>query len=948
MKKANANGLHSAQPWNNAILGSLSHVTTTYARTVVALVLAISALAVFYTARHLEFLTSRNQLISSEKRYLQLDDEYAEAFHGLEQLVVVAEGPDLGETKAFVQYLGEELMTDKEHVQAVFYQIDTSSLQGKKLLLLPPADLRSLREKVEEYQELIKDLAIAPSLNTLLTAINRKISSAMVSHLTKGFLGLEEPEEEGEKKTTLSLSFFKSLLEQLEKALTSSQFSYHSPWADFFGNDELAGDGFLVADNKRFVFLMVEPQKRSEEFNARQESITAVRHRIAELRKIFPWVQAGVTGDEALGNDEMLAAQADSSLATMMSLVGVGVLYLLFFRSVRRMLILVMTVIVGLSWTIGLLTLTVGHLSIISIFVASILIGLADDRVVYFLSRYEEERDLGRSFSQAIHLTFTHVAPGIVTAACTNALAFYAMMLADFRGIQELGFIAGNGILLSLIVTLTFLPALLALTEGKKQWQKSMRRDTWLAGGFARWGVAVQRFRWLVLLLAAGASFLCLFALPTITFDYNLLHLQARGTESVTWELRTIENSGRSSWFALATTPSLVEAAQKAAQFEALPSVEKVETITSLVPEGQEERMRLVRALQPFFAGLPATLAVPGSANIEELRRTLERIKFKLQKDSDAWDPQKKPSEREIAKVRGLLTSVLARLDTISGQEATAALDRLQKSLFQDFAEKWALLRDNLNPPGPITLADTPPQLRERFVSADGKKFLLQIYPRQDIWERKPLEEFVSQLRQVDPDVTGSPVIGYESIRAIKDGYVEGGLYATAAILVVTVVTLRKVRDTLFPMFPVVCGMLWTAGLMWLCHLEFNLANLVAVPITIGIGVESGIYLVRRAHEEASEGWVLVGGSTGQSVALFSLSTMVGFGSLMVARHYGIFSMGLLLTLAVGSVLLVSLTVLPLLLHTPVPGVFPGGEGTEEEIETAPSVRTSAQKKASG
>jgi len=191
-------------------------------------------------------------------------------------------------------------------------------------------------------------------------------------------------------------------------------------------------------------------------------------------------------------------------------------------------------------------------------------------------------------------------------------------------------------------------------------------------------------------------------------------------------------------------------------------------------------------------------------------------------------------------------------------------------------------------------------------------------------------------------------VIGYESIRAIKDGYVEGGLYATAAILVVTFVTLRRVRDTLFPMFPVVCGMLWTAGLMWLCHLEFNLANLVAVPITIGIGVESGIYLVRRAHEEASEGWVLVGGSSGQSVALFSLSTMVGFGSLMVARHYGIFSMGLLLTLAVGSVLLVSLTVLPLLLHTPVPGVFPAGEGTEEEIETAPSVRTSAQKKASG
>jgi len=116
---------------------------------------------------------------------------------------------------------------------------------------------------------------------------------------------------------------------------------------------------------------------------------------------------------------------------------------------------------VGLSWTVGLLTLTIGHLSLISIFVAPILIGLADDQAISFLSRYEEERDLGRSFSQAIHRTFTQAAPGLIAAACTNALAFYAMMLADFRGVQELGFIVGNGMWLSLLVTLTFLPAML-------------------------------------------------------------------------------------------------------------------------------------------------------------------------------------------------------------------------------------------------------------------------------------------------------------------------------------------------------------------------------------------------------------------------------------------------------------------------------------------------------
>jgi hopanoid biosynthesis associated RND transporter like protein HpnN len=767
------------------------------------------------------------------------------------------------------------------------------------------------------------------------------MSLALATHLTEGFLGLDAPAAQGEQKAPLSLSFLNSLLEQMEQTLAAS-LSYHSVWGNFFGNEKLTSDGFLVSDDKRFVFLLVDPQKRGEGLNPRQESIATIRHHIADVRTAFPRVQAGVTGDEALWNDEMLAAQADSPLATVISLVGVGILYLLFFRHLQRTLILVATMSVGLSWTLGLLTLTVGHLSLISIFVAPILIGLADDQAISFLSRYEEERDLGRSFSEAIHRTFTQAAPGLIAAACTNALAFYAMTLADFRGVQELGFIVGNGMWLSLLVTLTFLPAMLTLTEGHKSWQKSMRRGTRLAREFARWGQAVQHVRRPVLLLTVGVSLLCLLALPTLTFDYNLLHLQAHGTESVSWELRILENSGRSSWFALATASSVAEVAQKAAQFAALPAVEKVQTIASLVPVGQEERQRLIQELAALIHELPVTGSPPSAVDREQLKQTLEQMKFKLQEQPAGRDTPQQPPEREmLSAVRGRLDSVLSHLNPSSEKEA-AALERLQTALFQDFAAQWALLHQNLAPSGPITLADIPAQVRSRFVSADGTKFLLQIYPRQDIWERAPLEEFVRQLRQVDSNVTGFPVMSYESIPAIKNGYLEGGLYATVAISIVAFFTLREWRATLLAMLPAGCGMLWLVGLMWLGHLTFNLANLVAVPITIGIGVESGIYLVRRAREEGRAGWVLVEGSTGQSVALFSLSTMVGFGSLMVARHSGIFSMGLLLTVAVGSVLLVSLTVLPLLLQPPPSGrreiksAFASGGRSATESESQP------------
>ena len=426
------------------------------------------------------------------------------------------------------------------------------------------------------------------------------------------------------------------------------------------------------------------------------------------------------------------------------------------------------------------------------------------------------------------------------------------------------------------------------------------------------------RQRQVLLLLLGGVTLYSLLALPFLSFDYNLLNLQAHGTESVKWEKRIIENSERSSWNALTTASTPAEAMQKAAEFQKLSSVGSVESVASLIPEQQEERLELVRSLTPLFSDLPPALPPTAPVDVPDLQATLEKLKLKIRTDNDEWDPQKKPAEQELSETRQVLLQVIERLKTMPEGEAQAALVRFQQALLRDFQDKWNLLRNNLEPSGPISFADVPVQLKTRFVSRDGTKFLIQIYPKHNIRERAPLEEFIAQLRQVDPDVTGSPVIGYESIRAMTKGYIEGAIYAFLAILIVTYFTLRRVGDTFLAILPLALGIIWTAGLMRLFGLQFNLANLVAVPLIIGIGVENGIHIVHRFREAGESGPELVAGSTGQAVALFSLTTMVGFGSLMVARYYGIFSMGLLLTVAVGSVLVASLGVLPLLLTHPV------------------------------
>lgn len=928
-------------PWHRHVLIWWSDITRVYASTVVVLVLLTSGLSLWYTSLHLGFLTDRNDLIAGDKVYLQLDEAYAKTFL-IDQLVVAAEGPDRATTQRFVRALGERLQADQHYIQDVIYQIDTSSLAGKKLLLLSPDELRTLRHNVEEYQDLIQEITTTPGLTPLLTALNRKIAEAMASHLAEGFFGLSEPEDPDEAQESaqpFDLSFLKTLLQQMVAAVGGILGAYRSPWDDFLGNAALSSQGFLVSDDDALFYLLVELRSANLEsgpesefdFDTTREAIRAIRQHIATLQQTFPQVQAGVTGDDALGNDEMVAAQADTETATVLALVGVTLLYVVFFRSLGRPVLIAVTVIIGLIWTAGMVALTIGHVSILSIYVAPILVGLCDAYGVYLITRYEEERDLGRPFAVALQTTFVMTTPGLVGGAGTTAVAFYAMTLADFRGVQELGWIAGTGVLLLLLAALTVLPAFLTLTEGRRPWQQSVRRTSLVGRGFLSWGQTIQRFRGPLLARAVVLSVACLCVVPTLSFDYNLLRLQAHNTESVTWELRILAQAGRSARFALATAPSLTEAAETAARFAALPTVEYVETITTLVPEQQAERLAVVRSLAPLFTDLSRAVPtpkhiVPEPIAIDELKPVLDSMRFKLRGEDEEWPAGTQPPAQDMADVRRLMSQLLTMLETVPAAQAIVALERLQKSVFEDFATLWALLRRNLAPSGPITLTDIPASLRSRFVGQveqggqDGTLFLLHIYPRHNIWEWEPLRAFVTQLRQVDPDVTGNPVVSYESIRAIKDGYITGGLYAAAAIPLLAFLVLRRVPDTVLALLPVGCGLLWTVGLMWLCNLSFNLANLIVIPLLIGVGVDGGINLIRRAREEPHEGWQLVGSSTGQTIALYSLDSMVGFGSLMVARHYGVFSMGLLLTLAVASVLVATLTILPLLLHAPASG----------------------------
>jgi preprotein translocase subunit SecF len=355
-----------------------------------------------------------------------------------------------------------------------------------------------------------------------------------------------------------------------------------------------------------------------------------------------------------------------------------------------------------------------------------------------------------------------------------------------------------------------------------------------------------------------------------------------------------------------------MELREKERLFDALPAVKKVDSLIDLLPENQKDRIQAVRDIAPLVSDNDFTLDDPEAIEIEGILELLEKIKFKLRKDAN-WAPGKKPRDQEILTTRQALLELIGVLKHSDPKEVFRNLMTFTVAFFADFEKKFNLLKDNTHPEEILDEETLPQQLRQRFTGKSGR-YLLQIYARENVWEKTHMTDFFHQLQTVDPQITGPSIVGFISIRKMKEGYIQGGFYALLAIIMVVFLTFRKPRPVFFSLVPLILTLLWTMGWMGWSGISFNLANAIALPLLLGIVVDDGIHVMHRFQETAPVGHSLLSGSTAKAISLTSWTTMIGFGSLLISKHFGIFSLGLLVAAAVGTAWAHSLIVLPALL----------------------------------
>jgi hopanoid biosynthesis associated RND transporter like protein HpnN len=914
------------------ILQTLVRLCCAHPALTVSMAFACAALGAGYAAHSLTLETSKFHLLPLHRQYATLYKDYAEDFGQLEDIVVVVEAPQIETSTAYAARLASVLRHGALETARISYRIDASRLEAHGLLYLPLDTLRTTLDTVAGQEELLADFAGTPTLDRLVAGINQSIGGTFLP-------GVFGPGD-GDEPNTAPARLLRDLLTQMSERIDGGP--YRSPWVNLIAAPTLAPDGgYFLSHDRRLLYVVVDLVEVPRTFATEHAAVLAIRAAIASLRQEFPSVEAGVTGAPALFSDELTAATRDGEIASVLALFLTLGLLMLAFRRLATSCAMLVVLALSLGWSLGIITLLVGQLTIFSMMFVSVVIGLGSDYGIFFLFRYREERVLGLTLVGALERTAARSGPAILLGALTAAVTFYILTIAEFSGIRDFGFISGTAILLAFLSMLTVFPATVLLLD---RWRRAPRLvpiagrpDTHRSPDLKpieRRQLQVPALEWLVgfpKTIVAAAVLLTaasLWAAPRVGFDYNLLNLQADGTESVVWERKAAAASGRSVFAALSTAASLQELEDRQAAFQRLPSVSDVQSVLSVLPDRQADKLAVLQRLGDVADSIRP--GAPRPLDLRALTVALETLKRRLDVAS-AQSGAGGPPEEIVATAR-TTSRLLERLKAREGGAVEVALADYQARLSADFAQQWRRLQLAARP-APLTPGDLPVELRRKFIGKSGH-LLLQVYSRLDLWDRQSQARFVEELRTVDPSVTGQPVVAYESTQLIERTFRLGLAYAFALVAGIAALMIRRVRETVLAMVPLILGTLWTVGIMQLAGLKFNLVNVWALPLIVGSAAEYGVNIVLRSLESEAHGeGRRLARSTVMGVVFNGLTTLAGFGSLLVAHHRGVWSLGLLLVIGSATTLIASLVVLPTLVRL-------GGERRRAEAEHSPVVAT--------
>jgi len=874
----------------------------------------------------------------SKKNY----NELLKDFGSDSRFIILIQSPDLQKNRQAAEEIGPYLQSDelKPHIGTVLYKIDFSTIKPRLLFTRDITDLQKIANEVGSEADAQRanqqnSEKISLDLNSILNEANKKFDDK--------YLRKSENWKDFKPFVSRFVSILNNISSQAEgnppavkKAKAPAD---QSALDDFDSNELLAQHEYFSLQDGKAVLVFAYPGTAEKDSDAPfSNTVAHIRAKLKAMEQDpkYQGVEMKLTGEPALDADQIAASNSDAAKASCITLVLIIGLFFLSYRTFLRPAFTFFVLIMAVLWSLGFALIDVGHFNILSVAVIPMVLGIGIDFGIQILGRYEEELGRNRTVEEAVTNSLKHTGVAIITGGSTTAAAFFTLCFNDFVGLSELGVIAGASMILCLLANLLVLPAIFVLRDRNRSSEELQAQSSDSAWHFIHsWDRDMVRWPWVWIGLSIVISIAAAVSLPGLRFDYNLLHLQNQSADSVKTLYKVMDASKNtngdevSTIYASVVADNIDQARDLNTRLTALPVVSRVDSILELVPENQDQKIPIIKKIVDSATYLNVQQPTTSAADIPRARRDVASLLRQAQdglKEARGYAGISTIAKDAVAAFSTMIPALQRANNALNSASvaviqqrfaptASGALTRMQKNM--------ELLKMQKADRG-LNLSDIPPELQRLFIANNGK-ILLQVYGKKNLWERGPDEEFIKGILPVAPKVTGTPVMNYYATDLLRISYIKAAGWAFLTIVVLIFLHFQSVRLLLLTLIPLVLAVLWRTGAMVWLNIDFNPANIVTLPLIIGIDVAFGVYIIDRYREDGK--FSIFSESTGKAILMSSLTSLFGFSSLLISTFNGMFSIGLLMSLGIAIGLVTAIFILPQILVLLKPR--PPGEGDE-------------------
>lgn len=863
-----------------------------------------------------------------KKRMIEVAEELAKEFKTFYTLKVKEE-QNLSLWQSIQLKLGFEnvngvIYDTLKLVKRVDYKVDKEFMEKHMFMLQKPKDLKN---SLEMYGSL--------RLDSIVANINNNFEREFIDD-ADNMTTLD-----GESQAVLGIdgvyNFVKSIGSYLENQSEEQAISSVKQF--------LSGPEYIFSPDNTILMMMVQPSISFNEFDDAVFLGNISRDTLDSYNMRYKDVEIGGAGSLIMQVDENRMLKKDFGLPSLFALLLILVMLIGSFRSWKNPFFSIVVLVVGIIWSAGVLALVLHYLNMMSAVFGIMLIGLGIDFGIHFISGFKDGREHGYSIEESIVHMYTKIGAGVITGGLTTAIVFLTLLLTRFKALGEMGVAVGIGIIVVLFAMLVLLPALIVLDNKRvlqnesSDSQKAIKSATeklfetgflktisqFLQFGFLETiGKYVKRTPVAIVIVVVSISLAVVSYQKgkNIGFQYNLMEMYPDDMPSALIQQKIIDRFEMSPDYAMLMVSSVEESRGKIEQFKKLGNrtglIGSVDGISEFLPQEniQKKSQVLIDKFKNEFTQMSTKILFDNNAQ-NNLQKELVRLHQNLVEMGElsiSGNGENSKIVRKCDEITGKKDSdskILQLVEKLkNGSNSLSLLTQFQNIIAPVFKEKVLKMCNTEI----ITLDNLPKNIKDRYVSKNNDAFLITVFPKSNIWNEQTLRKFHTKTTDIDEGITGTPGIALIYIDLVKERGSNAILYGFIAILVFLLLDMRSIKMVIFATIPLIFGSLWMVGLMSVFDMKFNFVNFMALPLIIGIGIDDGVHILHRYKIEGTFSMPTVIKYTGRAILLTSLTTMIGFGSMGLASHKGISSMGQVLFFGVGTCFISSAFFLPALI----------------------------------